>query len=351
MDDDARADVHQEVPAAPVLAAASTTDPTAPITAVPVRHPGRWVAGAVLLVGAALVAHTLVSKIPSPNGRGVEWRFGWDQVRHLIFSAPYAEAAKLTLWLTVVAMLVGIAGGLLVATLRLSPNPFLSGAAWLYTWFFRGTPLIVQIFFWYNIATVYPSLGVGVPFGPEFLHLNPVTAISGFVAAAILGLGLNEAAYMSEIFRAGILSVDVGQVEAAQSLGMWRLLTLRKVVLPQAMRVIIPPTGNEVISMLKSTSLAGFVGLAELNYEFQATAARTYQEIPPLVAISLWYLFMTTVLSIGQYFVERHYSRGVAGSGTQRRFGSVWIRGVMTRRGSGNEFAVDPYLNVGGDHR
>ena len=303
----------------------------APIKAVPVRHPGRWVAAGVLLVLAAMVVHTLLSKIPSPTGKGEQWRFGWDLVRQLIVSPPYLQGAELTLWLTFVAMAVGILGGLVVATMRLSSNPLLSATAWIYTWFFRGTPVIVQIFFWYNIASIYPQLSVGIPFGPAFWHLDPIKVFTGFIAAAILGLGLNEAAYMSEIVRAGVLSVDGGQVEAAQSLGMGRLLTLRTVVLPQAMRVIIPPTGNEVISMLKYTSLAAFVGLAELDYQAQQTQASTYRPIPAFVTISLWYLAMTTVLSIGQYFVERHYRKGTIGDRPDRLV-TLWRKMATTRR-------------------
>lgn len=294
----------------------------------------------VLLVLLAMVTNTIVSKIPKQNGQpGTQWRYGWDLVRQLIFSAPYANAALLTMWLTLTAMLVGIGLGLVIALFRLSPNPLLSGTAWTYTWFFRGTPVIVQIFFWYNIASIYPTLGVGVPFGTVYWHLNPITLISGFVAAAILGLGLNEAAYMSEIFRAGMLSVDRGQIEAAQSLGMPHTLTQRLVVLPQAMRVIIPPTGNEVISMLKTSALAGLVGLPELFYQYQGTAANTFQNIPPLIAISLWYLLITTVLSIGQYFVERHYRRGVAGV-SQRRFGGYVLSSVFKPRRRGGMWDV-----------
>lgn len=240
------------------------------------------------------------------------------------------QAAVETLWITLLAMAVGIAGGLLIATLRVSPNPLLSGSAWIYTWFFRGTPVIVQIFFWYNILTVYPTLTVGVPFGPALWHLDPNAVITGFIAAAVLGLGLNEAAYMSEIYRAGILSIDAGQHEAAQSLGMGRLLTLRRVVLPQAMRVIIPPTGNEVISMLKASSLAAFVSIPELFFQAQATGAITGQLIPPFITISIWYLAMTSVLSVAQYFLERHYRRGIAGRA--ERPGRLWANMVTKRR-------------------
>ena len=299
---------------------------------VPVRHPGRWVAAGVILVVVAMMIHTLISHIPSQTGRGTQWRFGWDQVGALIFTSPYVSGAELTLWLTFVAMSIGIIGGLITAVLRLSANPILSGCAFLFTWFFRGTPVIVQIFFWYNILSIYPKLSLGIPFGTEFVHLNPSKVITGFVAAAILGLGVNEAAYMSEIVRAGFLSVDVGQSEAAASLGMGRALTTRRILLPQAMRVIIPPTGNEVISMLKLTSLASFVGIAELNYQASATAARTFAPIPPLIAISLWYLAFTTVLSIIQYFIERRFSRGFGRARTGPRFWEVMRRPFAIRR-------------------
>ena len=152
-------------------------------------------------------------------------------------------------------MAIGIALGMVLAVMRLSPNPLVSGASWLYIWFFRGTPVLVQLLFWYNIAALYPRISIGVPFGPTFAHLDANTLITPS-SPAMLALGLNEGAYMAEIVRAGIISVDEGQTEAAQSLGMTRLQTMRRIVLPQAMRVIIPPTGNETISMLKTTSLA-----------------------------------------------------------------------------------------------
>ena len=305
--------------------------PDTPIKAVPVRHPGRWISGVLLAVLVAMVVHTLFSKIPSLTGRGVTWRFGWGQVRQLLFSAPYLYGARLTIFITLTAMGIGIVGGVVVAMLRLSPNPLLSVPAWTYTWFFRGTPVIVQLFFWYNILLVYPGLTIGVPFGPAFWNLNTNAIITPFVAAAVLGLGLNEAAYMSEIIRAGVLSVDGGQVEAAQSLGMGRLLAMRRVVLPQAMRVIIPPTGNEVISMLKTSSLAAFVGIAELDYQAQQTMASSFTSVAPFITISIWYLAMTSVLSLGQYFLERHYRRGTSADRPDRLV-QLWRRMVTRRR-------------------
>jgi polar amino acid transport system permease protein len=184
-----------------------------------------------------------------------------------------------------------------------------SGASWLYIWFFRGTPLLVQLLFWYNIAALFPTISLGVPFGPAIVHTSANHVITTFVAA-LLGLGLNEGAYMAEIVRAGFLSVPEGQTEAAQSLGMTRLQILRMVVLPQAMRVILPPTGNETISMLKNTSLVSALAYAELLYSAQLIYSANYKTIPLLIVASIWYLVMTSVAYVGQYFIERRYGRG-----------------------------------------
>jgi polar amino acid transport system permease protein len=244
--------------------------------------------------------------------------YHWDVVRQYFFSGRVLHGLRLTLELTVIAMAIGIVLGTLLAVMRLSPNPLVSGGSWVYIWFFRGTPVLVQLLFWYNVAALYPHrLSLGLPWipflglGPQFVHINPNTAITP-LSAAILGLGLNEAAYMAEIVRAGILSVDEGQTEAAQSLGMTRGLIMRRIVLPQAMRVIIPPTGNETISMLKTSSLASVITVTELLYSVQLIYAATYQVIPLLIVASLWYLIVTTILSIGQYYLERRFGRGTA---------------------------------------
>jgi polar amino acid transport system permease protein len=179
----------------------------------------------------------------------------------------------------------------------------------LYIWLFRGTPVIVQLLFWYNIAALYPHIGLGIPFGPAFVHVNANSLIKPFVAV-LFGLGLNEAAYMAEIVRAGIISVDEGQTEAASALGMTRMQTMRRIVLPQAMRVIIPPTGNETISMLKSTSLAFAVAYPELLGTAQNIYAVNYQTIQLLLVTCFWYLIVTSIMYVGQYYVERHYARG-----------------------------------------
>jgi len=237
-------------------------------------------------------------------------RFQWSIIGHYLFSARILNGLVATLELTAISMAVGIALGLLLAIMRLSPNPLVSGASWVYIWLFRGTPVFVQIIFWYNIAALYPRLSLGLPFGgPQLLHANANTLITTF-AAAILGLGLNEAAYMSEIVRAGILSVSEGQTEAAYALGMTRLKTMRRIVLPQAMRLIIPPTGNETISMLKTSSLVSVIAYTELLFSAQQIYAQNYETIPLLIVASIWYLVVTSVLSIGQYYVERRFRRG-----------------------------------------
>jgi polar amino acid transport system permease protein len=208
-------------------------------------------------------------------------------------------------------MALGIVLGIVLAVMRLSPNPLVSGSSWLYIWFFRGTPLLVQLLFWGFIAALFPRITLGVPFGgPAIIDVSALSLIPPFVAA-ILGLGLNEGAYMAEIVRAGMISVDEGQTEAAHSLGMSRLQTLRLIVVPQAMRVIIPPTGNETISMLKNTSLVIVLGsVFELLFATQQIYAANYETIPLLIVASIWYLAMTSVLYVGQYFIERRFGRG-----------------------------------------
>jgi polar amino acid transport system permease protein len=280
--------------------APDTTTRPEPIKAVPVRHPGRWVAVAVLAVLGAMLVHTLVTN------QG----FRWDVVGRYLFAAPVLNGLKNTLILTVLSMVIGIVGGIALAIMRLSPNPVLSSVSAVYIWLFRGTPLIAQLLFWNFLAALYPRLSLGVPFGPELVSFDTNTLINQF-AACLLGLGLNEAAYMAEIVRGGLQSVDHGQSEAAGALGMSRGQTLRRVVLPQAMRVIVPPTGNETISMLKTTSLVVVIGYFELMTSVQRIYSANFQTIPLLIVAALWYLALTSILSVGQGFVERRYGRGV----------------------------------------
>jgi polar amino acid transport system permease protein len=269
------------------------------IKAVPVRHPGRWVAAVVVLLIAASIVRSVVTNK----------NFHWHVVGHYLFNSRVLHGVLVTLELTVLSMIIGIVLGVILAVMRGSPNPIVSGAAWLYIWFFRGTPLLLQIYFWFNITALFPKIDLGVPFGPALIHANGNSLITAFVAA-LLGLGLNEGAYMAEIVRGGILAVGEGQEDAAQSLGMSRLQTMRHVVLPQAMRVILPPTGNETISMLKNTSLVSVIAYTELLYSVQQIYDVNYLTIPLLIVAAIWYLAMTSVAYVGQYFIERRFGRG-----------------------------------------
>jgi len=284
------------------VASVETSAPVPPeeIRAVPVRRPGRWIAAAIVLVLAATLVRSVVT---NP-------RFEWGLVGHYFLSREVLHGLLVTLELTVIAMAIGIVLGVVLAVMRLSPNPLVASASSSYIWFFRGTPVLVQLLFWSFVSALYPRIALGIPFGgPELLHGSANALIPPFVAA-ILGLGLNEAAYMAEIVRAGILSVDEGQTEASQALGMTRLQIMRRIVLPQAMRVIIPPTGNETISMLKTTSLVSVIAFTELLYSVQQIYAVNYKQIPLLLVASIWYLIVTSILSIGQYYVERYFGRG-----------------------------------------
>jgi polar amino acid transport system permease protein len=269
------------------------------IEAVPVRHPWRWVAAVIVLIIAASIVRSIID---NPN-------FGWHLVGQYLFDDRVLRGVVKTLELTIASMVVGIILGVLLAVMRQSPNRVVSGASWLYIWFFRGTPLLLQIFFWFNITALFPKIDLGVPFGPAIIHANGNTLITAFVAA-LLGLGLNEGAYMAEIVRGGFLAVGEGQTEAAHSLGLSRLQTMRHIVLPQAMRVILPPTGNEAISMLKNSSLVSVIALTELLYTVQEIYAVNYKPIPLLIVAAIWYLALTSVAYVGQYFIERHFGRG-----------------------------------------
>jgi len=288
---------------------------------VPVRHSGRWVVAVVVAFLLVVIVHSVAT---NP-------RFGWGTVGHYLFSSRILHGLLVTLELTAVSMAIGIVLGIVLAVMRLSPNPLVAGASGFYIWFFRGTPVLVQILFWSFISALYPKLSLGIPFGgPELVHGNANSIITPFLAA-ILALGLNEAAYMAEIVRAGIISVDEGQTDAASALGMTRLQTMRRIVLPQAMRVIIPPTGNETISMLKTTSLVSVIAYPELLYSAQLIYAVNYLQIPLLLTASIWYLVVTTILSIGQYYIERHYGRGASSRGNEATLLQRWRSGLMIR--------------------
>ncbi len=284
------------------------TSATEPIKAIPDRHPWRWVSAGAVLVLVAMLVHSLFFSDIVRNGQ-VQPRYQWGVVGHYMTWPTVISGLEVTLFVTAVAMVIGIVLGVVAAVCRLSVNPVLSTVSWVYIWFFRGTPVYVQLLFWYAIAYLYPTFSLGIPFGPTFVTFSSNAVVTAIVAG-IVGLGLNEGAYMAEIVRAGILSVDEGQSEAAQSIGMTRIQTLRRIVLPQAMRVIIPPVGNETISMLKTSSLVSAITVAELTFSVQAIYAVNYETVPLLMVASLWYLAVTSVLTIGQYYVERYYARG-----------------------------------------
>jgi polar amino acid transport system permease protein len=279
---------------------AGTGEAPEDITAVPVRHPGRWVAVAVLAVLVAMLVNGVVNNDA----------YHWDTVGKYVFDRRLTAAALVTLELTALAMFFGVLLGVILAIMRLSPNPILTATAWVYLWVFRGTPVYTQLVFWGLISVLYPTLGFGIPFGPEFVSFQTQNVITFFVAA-VIGLSLNESAYMAEIVRAGITSVDPGQSEAAAALGMTRTHIMRRIVLPQAMRVIIPPTGNELISMLKTTSLVVAVPLtSELYSKSREIALALFQPVPLLICAAIWYLAITSILMVGQYYLERYYARG-----------------------------------------
>ncbi|WP_059012207.1 amino acid ABC transporter permease [Streptomyces specialis] len=262
------------------------------IKAVPVRHYGRW-------LGAVVVLALLAMLVVAFAGADIDW----SVVGSYLDDDTIVAGARRTLWITLLSMLIGVGLGVTLAVMRLSKNPVLSGVAWGYIWFFRGTPVLVQLVLWFNLSYVFDTLNLG-------FYKDEMNDVMTPFLAALLGLGLNEAAYMAEIARAGILSVDQGQTEAAHALGMSRARTTRRIVLPQAMRVIIPPTGNEFINMLKTSSLAYVIYYEELFRAADTISSRNLAVMELLFVATVWYLILTTVFSIGQFYLERYYAKG-----------------------------------------
>jgi polar amino acid transport system permease protein len=266
---------------------------------VPLRRPGQWISAAVLLVLFAMLVHTLVT---NP-------RFEWHVVGHYFLRDSILHGLELTVWLTGAVMASGYLLGIGVAAMRLSRNPVLRSLSFGYVWLVRSVPPLVQLLFWYELASLYPRLSVGVPFGPEFAGVRTAHLFSGILAAYI-GLTLDVAAFSSEIVRGGILSVDPGQREAARALGLSEGRIFRRVVLPQAMPAIIPASGNLLIGMLKATSIVSVIAVQDLLYSSQLIYNQNFQIMPLLLVATMWYVILTTLLSIGQFYVERHYARG-----------------------------------------
>ncbi|MGJ4050586.1 amino acid ABC transporter permease [Corynebacterium macclintockiae] len=276
--------------------------------AIPLRHPGRWIAAAILLV---LVVWFIFSAARNEA-------YHWDTYFQYLLDTRIAKAAMHTISLTILAMIIGVVLGAIVAVLRMSPNPVLQGVAWLFLWIFRGTPVYVQLVFWGLLSSLYQSINVG------FAEINLEQVLQNAFMLAVLGLGLNEAAYMAEIVRAGIQAVPEGQSEASKALGMTWGQNMRRTVMPQAMRIIIPPTGNEFISLLKTTSLVIAVPYAaELYGRATDISNSLFQPVPLLLVAATWYLVITSLLMIAQFYVERYFSRGSSRQLTQRQLAAL----------------------------
>lgn len=268
------------------------------LTLVPKRHVGRTVAAAVvLLLLAALVRAFSVGQIE------------WSYVRDFLFAPTILSGLYNTMLMTIAAMALGIVLGVVVAIMRISGNPVLSSIAVGYVWVFRGAPALLQLMLWFNLALIFPTMGI-----PGLFEFRTVDIMTPFVSA-MLGLGISQGAYTSEVVRSGLLSVDSGQYEAARSIGMTQMKMLRRIVLPQALRVMVPPIGNEVIGMVKLTSLASVIQYSEILHNAQIIYFANTRVLELLLVASFWYLFVVSVLSIGQHYIERYLGRGTKALG------------------------------------
>ena len=270
------------------------------VVAIPLRHPWRWVAAAALIVVLGLLLNSLWTN------ENIAKQYIWQY----IFDPRIIKGVWITLAVTVISMVIATILAIILAIMRMSSNPVLRGVSYLYIWFFRGTPLLVQIVFWGYLGLLYKQISLGVPLTDfHIFAVDTNTLIPAFVGG-VIALSLNEAAYAAEIVRAGLLSIDHGQREAASSLGMGPGYTMRRIILPQSMKVIIPPMGNETISMLKNTSLLAVVAVPELYTASSQISAGNLRQVELLIVASLWYLFITSVLSVPQFYLERYYARG-----------------------------------------
>ena len=267
---------------------------------IPLRHPGRWIITAVVLVLAAQFVHGLVS---NPF-------YQWDRFGYWFARPVILRGLVVTLEVTALSAVLGLVGGILLALARLSKSPILRAVSWTYIWLFRAVPLIVVLLILYNFSALYRTLSLGVPFGPGFVHFGESSLATDLVVATV-GLSLNEAAYAAEVVRAGILSVDQGQHEAAAALGLPKGYQFTRIVLPQALRAIVPSYVNQLIGLIKGTSLVFYVSLLDLFGQVQSMGS-TYpgDVVPLLIVATVWYVILTSVVSIAQFYVERHYSRG-----------------------------------------
>ncbi|WP_404924847.1 amino acid ABC transporter permease [Mesorhizobium sp. ORM16] len=284
------------------------------------RHPWRWISTIIMLaLAAAVAAH--VSQNPV---------FSFQSVADYLFEPRIISGVLITIYVTCGSMLFGLVLGVALAVMRISDNPVMSAASGLFIWFFRGTPVLVQLIFWFNIGIIFPAITLALPGGDILFHVSTNSLMTPAVTA-LLGLGLNESAYMSEIVRAGILSVDDGQREAAKALGLPPSKVMSRIVLPQALRVIIPPTGNQFVSLLKTSSLVSVIAAGDLLTQATRIYNENFRILELLAVASLWYLLLTTLANIAQHYIERRYSRGFVDRPKQSFFGTVKIAAWRTR--------------------
>ncbi len=307
----------------------SPPESPAAIDAIPLRHPWRWVAATVIVVLAVLFLY----------GAATNEAYGWATFSKYFLDERIVSGVGVTLVLTILSMVLAIVLAVILAVMRLSPNPVFRSVSWVYLWIFRGTPVYVQLVFWGLFPSIYKNIVLGIPFGPSFFTLN-IQDLALYFWLAVVGLGLNEAAYLAEIIRAGITSVPEGQSEASTALGMSWIMTMRRTVLPQAMRVIIPPTGNEFIGQLKTTSLVAAVPYSfDLFGRQRDISAVLFQPIPLLLVAAAWYLIITSILMVGQFYLERYFSRGASRKLTAKQLNAIG-RGAGSRRGGAHMSAV-----------
>ncbi|MCS3422544.1 MULTISPECIES: amino acid ABC transporter permease [Rahnella] len=262
------------------------------------KYIGRWISALIVVLVLGAAAHSMLN---NP-------RFEWSVIAENFTGPSILQGVLMTLQLTAISVIFGFAGGTVLALMRLSSNPVLVAVSWGYTWFFRGVPMLVQLFLWYNIAALYPTISFSLPWVGEIWSASANSLISPF-SAAVIALVMHQSAYAAEIIRAGIQSVGTGQIEAARALGYRPASIFRHTVLPQAMRAILPPAGNEVIGQLKTTAVVSVISLQDVLFSAQIIYQRTYEVIPLLLVATLWYLVLTSLLSVIQYYVERHFSR------------------------------------------
>ncbi len=280
---------------------------------VPLRHYGRWICGAVVLVLLGLIVKAFA-----------QGEIDWPVVREFFFAPVLLKGLGNTLLITVLAIIMGLVLGVVFAVMRLSSNPVTNAVAGAYIWLFRGTPVYLQLLLWFNLALVFPTVNLG------FYRGQMVELMTPFLAA-LLGLGINEGAYMTEIVRGGILSVDRGQLDAASAIGMTRLMAMRRIVLPQAMRVIIPPIGNEFIGLLKTSSMASTIAFTELLHRAQLIYFVNAKVIELLIVAAGWYMIVVTLFTVIQSQVERRYARGQSHEDPLSFLQKMWRNVTMAR--------------------